>query len=137
MKKIIFAFACILAIVGCCAKKNGVSAGYTVLKQESYGGMETEGNLLVNSQEELVSLYKSVNVSPVPKIDFKDHSVVALFMGQKQSGGYAISVTDVVVKEATAAITVAKTSPTGMATMALTSPYCIVAIPKVASITIK
>lgn len=137
MRKIIFAITLFAAITGCSSKKDSINTGYTVLKQEAYGGTEEETNLLINSQEELVSLYGQINVPELPKIDFKKQSVVAIFMGQQRTGGYSVSITDVNVTENTAEISVIKTTPTGMVTMALTAPYCIAIIPKVENIKIK
>lgn len=137
MKKLVIAVTLFAALTSCSSKKGSVNSGYTVVKQEAYGGVETEENLLVNSQKELASLYEQINVTQLPKVDFEKHSVVAIFMGQKPTGGYSISITDVSIVANTAEITVAKTSPTGMATMALTAPYCIAILPKVEKITVK
>ncbi|MFP5436840.1 MAG: protease complex subunit PrcB family protein [Bacteroidia bacterium] len=137
MKKLVFAITLFAALTGCSSKKDSVNLGYTVVKQEAYGGAETEKNVLVNSRRELVALYALINELQLPKVDFEKHSVVAVFMGQKSTGGYSITITDVSIAANTAEITVAKTSPTGMATMALTAPYCIAVIPKVEKIIVK
>lgn len=137
MKKIVFIITLLASLVACSSKKGNTSTGYTVIKQEAYGGIEEETNLLINSSKELVSLFAKINVAELPEVDFKKQSVVAVFMGQQRTGGYSISITDVNVSGNTAEITVAKTSPTGMVTMALTSPYCIAVIPKVENIKVK
>jgi hypothetical protein len=137
MKKIVFVITILASLAGCSSKKDSTSTGYTVIKQEAYGGVEEETNLLINSQKELVSLFTKINVTEVPEVDFKKQSVVAVFMGQQRTGGYSISITDVSISGNTAEIVIAKTSPTGMATMALTSPYCIAVIPKVENIKVK
>jgi hypothetical protein len=66
----------------------------------------------------------------VPTIDFEASNVVALFMGQKNTGGYSISLSGVTLSEETAIVQIITTAPQDIATMALTEPYCIATISK-------
>lgn len=108
------------------------SSDYEILKQDAYGGREEKSNEVINSQQKLESLCKELNITDIPKVDFKKRNVVALFMGQKSSGGFSIGIKDVVVKNEIATVLVNETKPQGgeNVTMALTAPYCIAAIPK-------
>lgn len=139
MKKLIFALFMAALITGCSAKKGAkVHADYTVLKQETYGGRDTESGLLVNTAEELKALYNELNLADTPKVDFTKHSIVAVFMGQKRTGGYSIAVTGVDINDGVATVSTSKSSPSGgMVTMALSAPYSIIEIPKVTSLVVK
>lgn len=139
MKTKIIVLSVITLLMSCGSKKEvGNGSSFTILKKEANGGFEQETNLLINNQKELASLYKQIYAGEAPTPDFTKKSVVAVFMGQKRTGGYAITITDVKVKSGTAYVTTLKTNPDGgMVTMALTEPYCIAEIPKVKNIDVK
>jgi hypothetical protein len=135
MKKIITLSVLVLTFVSChinvtnhIAVDNAIT--FEILKQDAYGGREKESTMVITSNEELKSLYKELGWSDVPKVDFGKNSVVALFMGQKNKGGYSIGVKSISINNDTATIKVMETEPNGMSTMAITNPYCIVLIPK-------
>jgi len=135
MKKIITLSVLVLTFVSChinvtnhIAVDNAIT--FEILKQDAYGGREKESTMVITSNEELKSLYKELGWSDVPQVDFGKNSVVALFMGQKNKGGYSIGVKSISINNDTATIKVMETEPTGMSTMAITNPYCIVLIPK-------
>lgn len=114
-----------------------VGTTFELLKQETYGGRENESNVVLKSQSELDKLYKDLNLGSAPAIDFEQNKVVALFMGQKNSGGYSISVRKITVDGDTTTVSVKRTLPEGMATQAITAPYCIAIIPKTDKVVIE
>ncbi len=141
MKKILFICFAALGMAGCKTKNTepGIpvevrAENYTwkIIKQEQTGGKDKAGNELITSQEALTKLYSELNLTDVPVVDFKNKNVVALFFGEKRTGGYSISVENVVVKNYKAEVTILEEYPEkgGMVTMMLTSPYCIAIIPK-------
>jgi hypothetical protein len=151
MKKTIILSLLAVALLSCCAKKgaNGASGEdgrdgtvsentsrpatqgtFEVLKQHGYGGRESASNVVVTSQQQLDELYKELNLGEAPKVDFSERNVVALFMGQKSSGGHSIGIKEVNVAGNTATVQIVTASPQGNATMALTQPYCIASITK-------
>ncbi|MFP9119256.1 protease complex subunit PrcB family protein [Flavobacterium sp. RNTU_13] len=134
--KVLLALLTVVVVVACGSTKN--ASGFTILKQEATGGATTESTVLVNTKSELTALYKQLNVATLPKVDFKKQSVAVLFMGQKPTGGYAITVTEVAIdKEKKAMLTVARSKPDGMAVTMITQPYCVVLIPKANTLEIK
>jgi hypothetical protein len=143
MRKIAIIAITALCIAGCAVKTKGEagkdgSAGkpavmennFTILKQEEYGGLEKTANYIITAQKDLVLMYKDLSLTEVPIVDFNEKTVVALFMGQKNTGGYSISIESVTIKDNTAIIQVNETVPEGMAATVMTSPYCIAVIPK-------
>jgi fructose-1,6-bisphosphatase len=114
-----------------------VGTTFELLKEEAYGGRENESNVVLKSQSELDKLYADLNLGAAPKINFESNKVVALFMGQKSSGGYSISIRKITVDGDTTTVSVKRTLPEGMATMALTAPYCIAIIPKTDKVVIE
>ncbi|KAF2519250.1 protease complex subunit PrcB family protein [Flavobacterium salilacus subsp. salilacus] len=140
MKKIIALSLLIVLTVGCKCKKSAAENGdFTILKENGYGGKDTESHQLVNNQSEFEALCNELTIEEVPEVDFSKNSVVAVFMGQKRSGGYSITIKKVEIDGNTANILVKNTvpEPGAMVTMALTAPYCMAVIPKTEKVTVK
>ena len=113
------------------ASRNETRTGrIEVLKEGGYGGRETAGNIVITSRQELVNLYSELKWDNVPQVDFTKSNVIALFMGQKSSGGYSIGIEKLEINGNTATVTVSKKSPEGIVTTALTQPFYIAAITK-------
>ena len=134
MKKII-TLSLVLVFFAACKTAAPIIGGegtFDILKQEPNGGREKAANVLIKSQEELNALYSELKISDVPTIDFTTNNVVALFMGQKRTGGYSISVGKVILEGETntATVQIVETTPQDIATMAITEPYCIAKISK-------
>lgn len=136
MKKLLLV-PIIALVVSCNCKKTTVSedtnskqALYEVLNESAYQGREEEATLIIKDEASLKALYQSINNEDVPKIDFKNQRVVALFLGQKNSGGHVITIKNVTEKGGKISVEVQKTSPKPgeNATMAITNPYCIAKI---------
>lgn len=66
----------------------------------------------------------------LPKIDFEKEMVVAVFMGERPSGGYSIEIINIVRTEEEIVVAVKEKEPPAdsLRTMALTQPYHIVAV---------
>jgi len=103
---------------------------FEVLSESAYQGRENESFEIVKDKATLEALYQSVNIENVPVIDFTQQRVVALFLGQKNSGGHAIKVKNVTEKDNKVYVEVEKLGPKPgeNATMAITNPYTIVKI---------
>ena len=64
----------------------------TSLYSSNYDGKDVASNLVIQNQADLNILYTSLSIEEIPKIDFTKSQVVALFLGQKNNGGYTISI---------------------------------------------
>jgi len=69
---------------------------------------------------------------PPPPIDFSEHTIIAVFMGEVSTGGYAIRVLDIVDAGSSIIVNVEKTEPGpgSVVTQALTQPFHMVQIAK-------
>lgn len=141
MKKIIAFSVMLLTIVTACTTKQGVTTksdnAYQTLTQNEYGGRETKSHEVITTSAALATLYKELNIEQVPSVDFDKYNVVALFLGQKNSGGYKIGIKSVTVDGNTATVNTEETKPSGMSTMAITNPYNIVKIVKIKNVVVK
>ena len=68
----------------------------------------------------------------LPKIDFQKEMVIAVFMGERKSGGYEIEIREIIKteKEIVVQVEEKEPSPESLRTMALTQPYHIVVVKK-------
>lgn len=111
-------------------KKNHATALYQILTESDYQGKSTKSYEVIKDNASLVKVYEAINDTQVPKIDFSKERVVALFMGERNTGGYAIKVKNVTEKAGKIYVTVEETKPESgnIVTMALTNPFTIVKI---------
>lgn len=86
---------------------------------------------LVTTPERLNQLWRLTGTSTRPSIDFATHAVVAAFMGEQPTGGYAVIVERAVRDGDTLVVGLAlyEPGPGCMATQALTRPFQLVAVP--------
>lgn len=90
---------------------------------------------MVSNREQLISLWQQaygsqLSVPPVPELDFRRETVVALFLGTKSSGGYGVRVIDVRDEQGELYLDLQFTEPGpgSITTQALTSPWLIVRV---------
>lgn len=110
-------------------KNNNQQTQIEVLTEGSHGGYIDSKYLVIKDPKTLQQVYSKINMIrrpgiPVPKIDWSKEMVIALFMGQKNYGGYTISVDD--VKQTTdgkTEIMIKENAPKGMATTVITQPF--------------
>jgi len=108
---------------------------FKTLIENQMGGYVTPEIRVVKDREGLVKVYGQVNKTrkpgfPIPDIDFSKETIVAVFMGEKSTGGFGVSVEE--VKEENRKLMVAikerKPNPKDMVTTVITQPFCIVKI---------
>jgi len=142
MKKLTAILLIIFTAIGCCAKKEttaGTTTGFTVLKKSDHGGRETAGFVKASGPGERKALYTELSIDELPLKDDLKYDIVAVFMGQKNTGGYSITIESIRVDGTTTYLKKKETKPEpgGMVSMALTAPYVIVEIPKTGKVVIE
>jgi len=98
-----------------------------VIAEDAYGTIETPFVFVVRSKETYAQLQMLVeNLPPASEIDFSKMAVVAAFAGTKNTGGYSVSIRQMVDK-----ITVEVIEPPkdAMTTDALTMPFQVALVP--------
>ncbi len=128
MRKVIFLLGLIASLVllySCSTSKSMKNISYQVLTDSAYQGKQQQSYEVIDNQEDLIKLYRTVKDEEIPEVDFSKSRIVALFMGEKNTGGYAIGIDKIKEVKDKVIIKVKKSSPNGMATMAFTQPYMI------------
>lgn len=113
-----------------------------VLAQGSYArGIDTERNYRISSEEEFNELWKMIHgtdAPPRPSVDFGNQEVLAVFDGSHSTSGYAIEVESVVDDRLTRVVHITHKEPGAscMTAFAESSPFVLVAVPKVSEETV-
>jgi hypothetical protein len=111
-------------------KKEEVVVNYEIIQQGTYSGKKDATAQVISTKSAWEQLWKQhvsvlVPQPPVPEIDFETQVVVAIFSGEKNSGGYATVIksvsaelNDVVVK-----YKLTEPQPNSFTIQAITQPY--------------
>lgn len=139
-KKIISAFA-ILLLVSCGASKSASDKKlYEVLTEQGDGGGNIRFFEILSEPKEIAMIQNDENLrKKITSDDLKNSNFLILNMGEKNSGGYSISVESVVETADKIIVTVKETAPNpgDMVTQNITYPYCIVKINSKKEIAVK
>jgi hypothetical protein len=106
--------------------------------KDSGGGVETQPKrIVVKDPKEWETVWSAMtgNRSPkpeTPQIDFGIHMIIAVFMGERSTGGYSVAITDIADLNGKRVVTLKTQNPPpdAVLTQALTSPYHVVLVPK-------
>lgn len=107
---------------------------YKTLEQGFNSGVTNSRNLVIKDQTSWTSLWQEHNKSnaTMPNVDFSRNIVIALFIGQRSSGCYAIE--DVTIWRSVGKIQVThherNPGPTIDCAMSLTTPFILIEIPR-------
>ncbi|MBU6388646.1 protease complex subunit PrcB family protein [Patescibacteria group bacterium] len=104
---------------------------FTEVAQGSKSTVTTRVNYAITSADQLNKLWKMVDATGTPpKVDFKTQAVIAVFMGEKPTTGYAIKISKVEDSSARK-VSVTLVAPSGSCAtgQSLTAPYEIVVVP--------
>jgi len=108
---------------------------FETLVEDPIGGYVKEEIRVVNDYEGLLEVYGYVNRIrkpgfSIPNIDFSKETVVAIFMGEKTTGGFSIAAESVKEENGKLVVKIKETKPGSkdMVTMAINQPFCFVKI---------
>ena len=105
---------------------------FDVLVKNSNSEVQDKNYFVIKNEQEYLELQSKFKELRNAQVNFSTDYIIAVFQGQKNTGGYGISINKIVDEGESMAVYVQESSPGGgcMVTMALTSPYSIVKIPK-------
>ena len=134
----------VVSVTAASAQEGPQPLAFETLGKHSSSGHREKRNYLITSREEWQGLWERVHTDVIPKpdlpaVDFTQRVIIAVFQGEQTSGGFEISVTDLVKngKKLTAKVT--EVSPGGSCgvTAALTQPYHIIVTDKMRKVKFK
>lgn len=123
MKKIFLVLIIGMIFVSGCAKIKKID--FETISKGFYSDHKEPANYVINSNEELSNLGIKI-----PEIDFSENSVIAVFMGEFNTGGHSIEIIEIVKKENEIIVKVNKIypKPGSLVTQAFSQPYHIIKI---------
>jgi len=111
---------------------------FEVIHGGSYSAIGDKRQVVIKNNDDYQKLmsevYANLDQMPrIPEVDFSRNYVVAVFMGTKNTGGYAINFDKIIKRTNDLTVSVYETSPGAkcVVTDAITQPYEIVKIPKI------
>lgn len=104
--------------------------------EEGVNAAVTEGkNYRIQSDEQLAALWEMIygtgSAPAMPAVDFSKEEILAVFSGQKNTGGYDVSIKEVMQKNGMRVVTIVHEAPGDGCSMtdALTSPFELIRVP--------
>jgi hypothetical protein len=98
-----------------------IELGYYCAHRERY-------DYFIQTQQEWDALWQRTSSSEIPDIDFSSNIVIAVYMGERVTGGFRIEIINIVESITHRRVYIRETSPSPSdpVTLALTQPYHIV-----------
>src|SRR5215510_16298514 len=131
--------ASFLLLLASCTACVAIAAtvSFVTLAKGLASGVAQPTQLVVRSQNDWAALWSrhmrtQVASPPPPSVDFSHDMVVALFMGERPTGGYAIEVTRIERTDSGLSVhyRTRQPDPAAMQAQALTQPFHLVALPR-------
>ena len=120
-----------------------MNVNFRTIGRGANSGYQTAGQMVIDNPEEWADVWQQhasdiIPSPPVPKVDFTNDQVVAVFMGEKRTSGYSVEILTVETKSAleddltSLVITVAdrQPKPGNIVQEVITYPYHIITIPQ-------
>lgn len=108
-----------------------------VILEGNYSAISDKRELIINSEKDYQALmndvYKNLDQLPkIPVVDFKKNSIVAVFIGSRNTGGYGVKIDSITELSGNLEVNVTETTPgkNCMVTDAITAPFVLLKIPK-------
>lgn len=133
MKKLLIVIAVALTTSCISTPVNEQPVPFATLARGNYCAVTKPQDHIIQSQAELQKFWKKLDLveQKMPPIDFNAQTVLAIFMGEQTSGGYAIRIDRIVRTPKSIIVMVRKILPAKdeQVSMALSQPYILVSIP--------
>lgn len=133
---LLFALISTMLLAGC-GKPSAEPTGFTTVDKGYYSGIEESMTVIITDPVAFAALWAR-HVSgqsptpPVPAVDFNQDSVLAVYLGERKTGGYDVEVVAIRMADSKVTATIQRKTPRGdTGTGATTQPYHIVKIPRV------
>ena len=105
---------------------------FETVDKDFYSNIQEKSQKAIQNSEDFQELWNEIgSLKMLEEIDFSKYTVIAVFQGQKTSGGYYIEISKITDKKDSILVNVIEIEAApGQAAAVITSPYHIVRIPK-------
>jgi hypothetical protein len=108
------------------------------LAKGGFSGFQEPAEIVVTNATQWAEVWKKHSAQqkpakPAPEVNFEKETVVLVSLGQKRSGGYSVEITGLEESDGKTRVIVKTTAPKpgGIQLQAITSPFHIVAVPRI------
>lgn len=126
-----------LVVTGCTASTEEKMAFTVVAEGDTAADYPDQQGVVIASPNEWETLWEQLHRytiprPAVPEVDFRQHTLLTVFAGEKRSGGYTIQVEQVTRTDQAVIVRVTETAPgpRDTTTALITYPYQVVRIPR-------
>ncbi len=121
----------VVLVMACASTAPAEEVSVVELARGNYSHQSEQAFELVNGQPRLLEIWRNLDGRMPPAIDFSEFSVIAVFMGERRTGGYSIMVEKATRVDGRLVVDVVMRAPGAdcFTTQALTQPYHLVVIP--------
>lgn len=86
--------------------------------------------VVVHDEKSWERLWKEIGAPEAPVADLQVHYGVAVFLGERNTGGYGVRLLDPIVRDGKTVVRYRETAPRGIVIQAITYPYAVRLYPK-------
>src|SRR5262245_26037559 len=130
--------ACVwLAALSLCAAAWGAPGAVRVVAKGQHSGVHKAAERVVHSVEDWKKLWAEHTATtqptpPLPAVDFQGEMVVAVFLGDRPTGGYGVEITQASAGPKAVVVSVRRMEPApgSIRAQMVTQPFAIVAVPR-------
>lgn len=124
----------ILAVLAAAVIQTAMPTLRTIEKGDQ-SNVDSAKQVVARSAAEWSALWRQVSPDrPQPRVDLSRNMVVAVFLGSRNTAGYAVTIESAAVENGAVVVRYRQTDPArdGITAQVITSPYHIVAVPRAA-----
>ena len=103
----------------------------TTIAQGTDSNYPTASQRVITGTAAWINLWRQHSSEPVPKVDFTQEQVVAVFAGKKPTASYSVNITRVENSNSHLVITVEYHHSEDIVTLPITHPYHIIKSPRI------
>ena len=118
-------------------QSKGTSISFTEIKSGNNSGSLVYKTLIINNREELIAAWSIFFVKydrkpPIPNIDFENKTLIAAFLGERNSGGYSIKIKSILETKKLITIITEENRPgkTCLSSAVMIYPFQLIEMPK-------
>ncbi len=139
MKKIIWLFPVLFILFACTLQDESSQVlQFETIASGQYSGLIEKTNQLINSQEELNSVWQEIYsiqipAPSVPEIDFFQNSLILTARGEQKTSGYDIKIVEIRISAKSVEVSFEHSNPIpdSIILPVLTQPFILVKTPKI------
>lgn len=106
----------------------GENLEFETVSHQTQSNYQEDGKYVIRDQAALENLWENFSDEEMPEVDFENQMMLAVFMGEKPTGGFSVEITEIIETEDSVEVLIKETIPgeDDMVTTALTYPEHIV-----------